>query len=261
MVNAFYAELANNLAPKTVKNTHATMHRALADAVRQGVVARNVSDYAELPRAERHEMTVWTADELRAFLRHAESHRLHPAFRLACSAGLRRSEVLGMRWRSVDLDKGTAIVRDTVVPLAGKAVLRTGETKNRRSRRAVALDPKTVAVLRAHRLKQKKERLAAGPLWQDLDLCFTSEDGRPVKPDTFTRTWKRLAKAAGVPPLTPHAAARHTWASLALSAGVPLVTVSKRLGHSSLSTTADIYGHLSEQHDREAAELVAEMFK
>lgn len=261
MVNSFYVELSKTLSPKTVRNTHGTLHKALDDALRQGVVARNVSDFAELPRAERHEMKTWTADELRLFLQYAEPHRFYPAFLLACSSGLRRSEVLGLRWRNTDLENGRATIVDTVVPIRGKAVLRTGETKSRRSRRVIALDPTTVAVLRAHRKAQAEERLAAGPLWTDLDLCFTNEIGEPMKPDTFTRTWKRLAIGAGVPALTPHPGARHSWATLALEGGVPIRIVQEQLGHSSIAITADVYQHVSEDLSREAVERVAEMFR
>ena len=244
-----------------MRNTHGTFHKALDDAVRQGVVPRNASDYAELPRAERHETTSWSASELRQFLRHVESHRLHAAFVLACSSGLRRSEVLGLRWQSVDLENGRAAIVDTVVPVNGEVVLRTGETKSRRSRRVIALDPATVAVLRAHRVRQKEERLAAGPLWTELDLCFTNEIGEPVKPDLFTRIWKRLAIEAGVPPLTPHPGARHSWATLALEAGVPIRIVQEQLGHSSIAITADVYQHVSEDLSREAVERVAELLR
>ena len=261
MVNSFYAELSKSLSPKTVRNTHGTLHKALDDALRQGVVARNVSDFAELPRAERHEMKTWTADELRRFLRRAEPHRFYPAFLLACSSGLRRSEVLGLRWRNTDLENGRATIVDTVVPIRGEAVLRTGETKSRRSRRVIPLDSTTVAVLRARRKAQAEERMAAGPLWTDLDLCFTNEVGEPVKPDTFSRTWKRLATEAGVPALTPHPGARHSWATLALEGGVPIRIVQEQLGHSSIAITADVYQHVSEDLSREAVERVAEMFR
>lgn len=261
MVNSFYAELSKTLNPKTVRNTHGTFHKALDDAVRHGVISRNVSDFAELPRAERPEMTTWSLDELKQFLHHTESHRLYPAFLLACSSGLRRSEVLGLRWRNVDLDNGRAAIVDTVVPVKGEAVLRTGETKSRRSRRVIPLDPTTVAVLRSHKTRQKVERLAAGSLWSDLDLCFVNEIGEPVKPDTFSRIWKRLAKEAGVSPLTPHPGARHSWATLALEDGIALRIVQEQPGHSSIAITADVYQHVSEDLSREAVERVAEMFR
>lgn len=246
-MNQFYAELSKTLSPKTVRNTHGTLHRALTDAVRKGVIPRNVSDYAELPRAEHLEMETWSADELRTFLQHARNHWFYPAFVLAVSTGLRRSEILGLRWQSLDLDNGRAAITDTLVPVKGEVVLRIGETKSRRSRRVIALDTATVAVLRAHQTRQKEERLAAGPLWVGTGLCFTNEIGEPVKPVTFTRTWKRLVIGAGVPALTPHPGARHSWATLALEGGVPIRIVQEQLGHSPIAITADVYQHVSER--------------
>jgi len=262
LISAAYRELSGQgLSPKSIRNSHGLLHKSLEDATRQGVIPRNPSDHVELPRPDRHEMQVWTSDQLRTFLRHAQSHRFYPAIVLACSTGLRRSELLGLRWRSLDLDNGKAAILDTLVPVKGEVVLRIGETKSRRSRRVIALDTTAVAVLRAHRKSQAEERIAAGPLWTDVDLVFCNEAGKPVKPDTFTRTWKRLATEAGVPPLTPHSGARHSWATLALEAGVPLKVVQEQLGHSSIAITADVYSHVSEDLSREAVERVAEMFR
>ena len=260
LVSNFYAELAGQgLAPKTIRNTHSTFHRALADAVRQGVVPRNVSDHVELPRIERPEMKTWTADELRRFLEHAKSQRLFAAFLLMCSTGARRSEILGSRWSSFDAEHARLSIVDTVVLVNHQPVLRLGETKSRRSRRVVALDERVVAVLRAHRSRQNEERLVASSGWHDLDLVFTDEMGGIVSPDWFTRTTKRLAVEAGVPPLTPHAT-RHTWATLALEAGIHPKVVQERLGHSSIAITMDLYSHVTEGMDRDAAETVAKLF-
>ena len=258
----FYRDLIQQgLAPKTVQNTHGVIHKALADAVGQGLLSRNVASRAELPRAQRPETETWTADELRRFLVQAESHRLYAAWMLACSTGMRRSEVLGVRWTNVDLDAGTLAVVDTVVMPVGRPILRLGETKSRRSRRLIALDARTVAVLRGHKKRQNKERLRAGEAWNDLDLVFCDELGVVVNPATFTRTTKRLAIEAAVPPLTPHSAARHTWATLALSSGVHPKVVQERLGHSSISITLDRYSHVVEGMDREAAEKVAALIQ
>lgn len=175
------------------------------------------------------------------------------------NTGMRRSELLGLRWLNVDFDQARIAVVDTLVLVNGKAVLRLGETKSRRSRRVIALDDRTVAVLRAHHARQLEDRLRASTAWTDLDLVFTDELGELVKPDTFTRLTKRLATEAGVPPLTPHPAARHTWASLALSQGVNAKVVQERLGHSSIAITLDRYSHLIEGMDRDAAEQIASL--
>jgi integrase len=145
--------------------------------------------------------------------------------------------------------------------VAGKPTLRIDETKSIGSRRAIALDAATVAVLASHRRRQIEERLAAGDVYTDRGLVFCNEIGEPVNPAWFTRTTKSLSRSAGVPPLTPHPAARHTWATLALEAGIPAKVVAERFGHSSVSTTLDRYSHVIEQMDREAAETVAAMIR
>lgn len=260
-LSAWYKELGESYAPKTVKNTHGVLHKALSDEVNQGVLARNPADHAELPRAENPEVVAWTADELSRFLAHAESHRLYAAWVLVCSTGMRRSEVLGVRWQNLDLEAGRLAAVDTVVPVRNKPTLRLGETKSRRSRRVIALDKTTVAVLREHRKRQSEERLRAGEAWENLDLVCTDELGGIFSPDTFTRTTKRLAEEAGVPILGPHDAARHTWATLALASGVHPKVVQERLGHSSIAITLDRYSHVIEGIDRDAAETVAALIR
>ena len=262
LVSGFYKGLtASGLASNTVKNTHAVLHKALGDAVRQGVLTRNPADHVELPRADLPETETWTADELSRFLHYAEHHRLYAVWVLMCSTGLRRSEVLGVRWQNVNLEAESLAVVDTLVPVNNKPVLRIGETKSRRSRRMIAVDASTVAVLREHKARQNAERLRAGEAWEDLDLVFCDELGGMVNPATFTRTTKRLAIEAGLPPLTPHSAARHTWATLALSSGVHPKVVQERLGHSSISITMDRYSHVTEGMDRDAAETVAALIR
>lgn len=262
MVAGFYRQLTiSGLAAKTVKNTHGVLHRALEDAVRAGIVARNVADHQELPRAERPDTVAWTAGELTTFLAHVAGHRLYAAWAVMCSTGMRRSEVLGLRWSNVDLEEGRVAVVDTVVVVNHRPVLRLEETKSRRSRRTVALDSGTVAILREHRAAQAADRLLAGPAWEDLGMVFSDQLGRVINPVWFTRITKSLAEAAGVLPLTPHPAARHTWATLALSSGIPAKVVQERLGHASVAITLDRYSHVIEGMDRDAAEKVAALFR
>ncbi|CAN5814533.1 tyrosine-type recombinase/integrase [soil metagenome] len=259
-ISAYWRDLGGSYAAKTIRNTQGTLHKALADAVVHGVLARNPADHVELPRSDSPEMETWNASELATFLSVAERHRLSAAWRLMCSTGMRRSEVLGLRWRNIDMDAGRLAVVDTVVPVRNKPVLRVGETKSRRSRRVVALDSRTVAVLREHRKLQNEERLRAGEAWENLDLAFTDEIGRIYDPNRFTRQTKELAVKAGVSPLTPHAA-RHTWATLALASGVHPKVVQERLGHSSIAITLDRYSHVIDGMDREAAETVAALIR
>jgi len=263
VIKAFYRDLtAAGYAPKSVRNTAGVLHKALADAVADGALSRNPADHLELPQSERPETKTWSAGELARFLSCVESHRLYAAFVVLCSTGMRRSELLGLRWRNIDLDAGTAAIVDTVVMEANRPKLRLGTTKSRRSRRVIAFDTATVTVLREHKARQNGERLRAGEAWEDLDLVFSTALGGVVSPNMFTRWTKKLAVEAGVRPLTPHPAGRHTWATLALSSGkIHPKVVQERLGHSSISITLDRYSHVVEGMDREAAEIVAAMIK
>jgi len=261
IADAYTELLDRGLSAKSVRNSHGVLRKALSDAMRRGLVPRNVADGVELPRATKPDVTTWTASEAHTFLDHIEVHRLYAAWFVAVSTGMRRSEVLGLRWPNVDLDAGRLSAVDTLVMVDNTPVLRIDETKTAGSRRLIALDRATVAVLGSHRLRQLEERLAAGDVYTDRGLVFCNEIGDPVNPDWFTRTTKTLSQAAGVPVLTPHKAARHTWATLALEAGIPAKVVAERLGHASVSTTLDRYSHVIEGMDRGAAETVAALIQ
>ena len=142
---------------------------------------------------------------------------------------LRRGEVLGLRWSDLDLHARTLKVEQTLVVVEGRAVFSTPKTDA--GRRTVALDPRTVETLRAHRAAQGRERLAAGSVWQDSGLVFTRADGRPLPPDWVYKRFSSLVMAAGLPVIWFHGL-RHTAATLLLGAGVDLKLASSRLGHS-----------------------------
>jgi integrase len=259
-ISACYSQLlASGLSAKTVRNSHGVFHKALKDALREGLVARNVADGVELPRRHRPDTPTWTAAQAHAFLSFVESHRLYAGWLLIITTGMRRSELLGLRWQHVNLDAGLVAVVDTLVEVNNKPVLRIDETKTSGSRRTIAVDPVTVDALKAHHTQQSAEKLRAGEVYQDRDMVFCNEVGDPVSPDWFTRTTKSLATEAGVPPLTPHAAGRHTMATLALESGVPAKVVAERLGHASITTTLDRYSHVTEGMDRDAASTVADL--
>ncbi len=254
-INCLYGELALRLAPKTIRNVHGVLHRALADAARWGLVTRNVADLADPPKASRPEIMTWTADGVRTFLDATSGDRLAAMWVVLASTGMRRSELLGLRWPFVDLEARRLAVIDTVVNVNNRAMLRIGETKTASSRRTVALDASTVTVLREHRTRQLEERLRAGTAWRDLDLVFSREDGTMLSPDWVTRRFQRTAEKLGLEPIGPHGL-RHTWATLALAAGVPAKVVSERLGHSNVGITLDRYSHVLPTMQEDAAEAV-----
>jgi integrase len=178
---------------------------------------------------------------------------------LALSTGARRGELCGLAWSSVDLERGTVSITDTLLDVGGK--LMDGKPKTARGRRVVALDALTVAALRAHSTAQKAEAMAFGREdYNERGLVFTREDGSPVHPAWLTRRWSQIVKASGTPLIRLHDA-RHTSASLALAAGIPIGVVSERLGHSKTSITLDVYGHVMPAQHRDAADkLAAAMF-
>jgi integrase len=244
------------LSARTVQAIHMTVRKALGDAARWGLVVRNVAALASPPKPRRADMRTWTAAELRAFLEHVQDERLAALWMLAASTGMRRGEMLGLRWVDVDLDRGRVAVRQTLV-IAGRQVV-ISEPKTSRSRRSIALDSRSVAALRSWRAAQAAERLAWGAGWTDSGLVFTREDGMPIHPEWLSDAFEWRIKTAGLPRIRLHDL-RHTHASLGLAAGVPIKVMSERLGHTSSSFTADAYQHVTPGLEEEAAATVARL--
>jgi integrase len=167
---------------------------------------------------------------------------------------MRRSELLGLYWRDVELRSGRLSIRQTVVSVNYGLHFSTPKTK--RSQRSIALDPRTSAIMRDHRARQNQKRLLVGPLWTDHDLVFCRDDGKPIHPDHLSKTFERLVARSGLPRIRLHDL-RHTWATLAPGSGVHPKVVSERLGHATISITLDIYSHVIPALQKETAEVVA----
>ena len=262
-LNAFYRALladgrrdGQGLAPKTVKNIHAIVHRALRDAVRWGYVARNVADAVHPPRGRSPEMRVWTPQQLRAFLAHVRTDRLYAAWLLVATTGMRRGELAGLRWVDVDLVAGRVSPRRPRVVV--NYAVEVSEPKTAKGRRVLALDAVTVAALREHQARQAEERAMVGAGWQDTGLVFTRPDGSLIHPDLISDWFERLARAASLPRIRLHDV-RHSYASAALAAGIPAKVISERLGHATIQVTLDTYSHVLPGLDAQAAETVARL--
>jgi len=186
------------LAPKTVRNVHVLIHRVLKDAVRWGYVVRNVADAADPPKVKPTELQVWSPGQLRAFLAHVQVDRQYAAWLLAATTGMRRGELLGLRWVDVDLDAARIAVRQPRV-VADYAV-HVSEPKTARSRRSIALDPVTVAALRQHQAHQAADRAAVGPAYEDSGLVFTLPDGSPIHPSGSPTGSDSMSAPPGCPP-------------------------------------------------------------
>jgi integrase len=237
------ARLAVGLSPTTVAHLHTVLHRAFGQAVRWGLLPRNVSDLVDAPRTVRHEMQTLDADQAKAFLAELASDRLHALFVLAITTGMRQGELFGLQWRSVDLVAGTIGVRASLSRATGTAVV--SETKTDRSRRQIALTPLAIKALTRHRVAQAKERLLVGGAWDDNDLVFCNEIGRPLHPSNVThRTFRPALLRAGCPQIRFHDL-RHTCATLLLGKGVHPKVVAEMLGHSQIAVTLDTYSHVT----------------
>ncbi|MCZ7529739.1 MAG: site-specific integrase [Acidimicrobiia bacterium] len=239
---------------RAVSGTCTIVRASLAQAVQWDRIGRNPADRATPPKAKRYEPSTWTPEQIRQFLDQAADHRLSAAWLLLATTGMRRSEVLGLRWSDVDLGEAGLHVRQSLV--AVEYEISFSEPKTEKSKRRVALDPHTIMALRSHRARQSEEKLAAGGAYTDDDPVFADEIGRPLHPESLSQTFKRQAKAAGLPTIRLHDL-RHSFATAALEAGVPLKVVSDRLGHSSISVTGDIYSHVSTGLGEDAAARVA----
>ena len=234
--------LAQGLAPATVRQLHAVLRRALGQATKWGTVARNVVTLVTPPRVKRHEITPLSAAQARTLLEAAQGNRFEALYVLALTTGMRLGELLGLRWQDVDLATGMLQVHHTLLRLRDGLQLR--EPKTARSRRRIALAPSAVDALRHHRSRQAAIRLQLGPEWEDHDLVFANEIGKPVEAGNLLRRsfWPLLDKA-GLPHIRFHDL-RHTAATLLLQQGVHPKVVSELLGHSSIGLTLDTYSHV-----------------
>ncbi len=241
--------------PATVRRIHATMRSAFASAKRSRYIAYNPAVDVELPRVTRPHVQPWEAHELGAFLDHCAADRLGPLYEVAAFTGLRRGELLGLRWDDIDVERCRLTVRRQIVQLGHATHIGPVKTASGQDR-VVDLDEATMGALLSHRLRQEQQREEWGAAWVDSPHVFTKEDGSPLHPETVTKRFRELADAAGLRPVRLHDL-RHGQASLMLAAGVPLAVVSKRLGHSSLAITSDTYSHLLEGVGRQAATAAA----
>lgn len=271
-LNSTYADLlregrcdgTGGLSARSVRYAHTIVRRALADAMKWGRLTRNVADAADPPAASaarrdaQEARNFWSAEELRKFFQQARPHRLYPAFYLAGNTGMRRGELLGLRWSDLDLDNpdGPRLsVMQTVVSPNRKIEFSTPKTGHGR---VVSLDPATVEVLKAHRVRQLEERFALGKGYSDLDLVFCGYDGQPIQPNNLTHSFHRLIRKSGLRRVRLHDL-RHTHASLALRANVHPKIVQTRLGHANIGITMDTYSHVMPGQDLDAARLVASL--
>jgi integrase len=227
----------------TVSHHHTCLHRALKMAVRWGIINRNPADAVTPPRPKHSEMHTMNEDELQAFLEAANKTPYYVPFYLALFTGMRRSELLALRWCDTDLLICQVHVTRALHQLHdGSLVFR--QPKTTKGRRMIALSPSLALVLKEHKEKQVLERVMLGTALKDDDLVFSRPEGKPLLPDTISHAWNKIVKRAGLNHFRLHDA-RHTHASLMLKQGAHPKIVQERLGHATISTTLDLYSHVA----------------
>lgn len=253
-----YSELLANgrsdgkggLSARTVRYAHMVLLGALRDGVSWGMVGRNVAELAEPPRSSSPEMTVWTEAEVEAFLSQAAKDPYEPVWSLLATTGMRRGEVLGLRWGDVDLERGEVHVRRALVRTDdGRAVI--SGTKTKRGTRMIVLFPAAVEALKEAKKRAAERALKSGTGWDpNAPVCATNR-GTMILPDNLRRKFRVLCEAAGVPVIRIHDL-RHTHATILLKRNVHPKVVQERLGHSSIAETMDRYTHLLPSIQRDA---------
>lgn len=239
------------LSPRTVRHCHAVLRVALGQALRWGLVSRNVAALVSPPRVEHTEVQPFNPEEARHFLGAVQGDRLEALYTVALACGLRQGEALGLLWDDVDLDAGSLRVCHALQRVDG--VLTLVEPKTARSRRNIALPALVVKALRAHRARQLQERLLAGQRWEDTGFVFTTTIGTPLDARNVQDGFKAVLARAKLRQQRFHDL-RHGAASLLLAQGVQPRGVMEILGHSQIGITLNLYSHVMPELLRDAAD-------
>ncbi|MFE7410227.1 tyrosine-type recombinase/integrase [Streptomyces laurentii] len=250
-VRRMVAQVTAASSAATAKEAHRVLRTALAAAQRDELIARNVASLVPPPQVTARQTRPWTAEQTVTFLAHARKGRdpLYAALVLSAALGLRRGEVLGLRWTDIDFAAGTLTTRSQLQRANGR--LYEDTTKNRKVR-TIPLPRLCVAPLRWQRLRQTAQREAAESGWADTQgYVFTTKSGRPIEPRNYTRTFTRLTAETGLPAIRLHDV-RHGTATLLAAADVPPRVIMAILGHSQIAVTMNVYTHVVDRSQREA---------
>ena len=247
------------LSPRTVGHVHRALHKALKVAVEWGVIQRNAAEVARPPKVHATELEILSVEQARTLIEQLKGRPLYPIVVLGLATGMRRGELLALRWCDVDLD-GRKLRVEQSLEQTKVGGLRFKAPKTKHGRRSISLAPSVVAELRTHWKQQQEERLGLGLGKAPGDaLVFPKWDGTPRIPTTTSTDWTRTLAQLELPPISLHAL-RHTHASQLVASGMDVLTISRRLGHSSPTITLGIYAHLFSNTDDRAADVIERAF-
>ena len=248
------------LSVKTILEHHRLISTVLEQAVKEGLVPFNVASRATLPKVEHKEVNYFQPEQVAA-IRDAleqEPMKWKMLVHLLLITGARRGEVLGLKWDKVDFEGNRIYICNSIL-YAPDIGIYESTPKTERSRRYITLPTETMQLLRQYRAWQAGERLRLGEYYQNQDFVFSQDNGKPMHPDSVTDYLKKFSKRHSLPHINAHAF-RHTMASMLYFNGVDSVSISKRLGHAQVSTTANIYAHVMEEADQRNADILSNIF-
>lgn len=258
-VQSFYARLLDEgLKASSIGVVHAVLHKALENAVRWNLVARNVASLVSLPRIVQHEVQVLTPEQARTLVDAAKGYRIETLIILALATGARRGELLALRWQDIDLERKVLYIRHTFTRLGGYGYVES-DPKTKSGRRSITLPDFAVDALKAHRLMVDKVRLKAGDRWIERGLVFPNRYGSFLNADVILRWFHIILKKAGLPDMRFHDL-RHSAATILLTMGVHPKVVQERLGHSDITMTMNIYSHVLPSVQQDVADKMNGVF-
>lgn len=240
------------LSPKTVKNIHGVLHKALQQAVAVGYIRFNPAEYCTLPRVVKKELAPLDEVQSKAFLQAVKGQRFETLFTITLFTGLREGEALGLTWDCVDFSKGTILVNKQLQREKKKGGAYIFAPLKNDKARTITPAPWVMQLLRTHRAKQAEWHLKVGPVWEDSGLVFTDETGHHLAIHTVYKDFKKVAAAIGRPDARFHDL-RHSYAVAAIRAGDDIKTVQGNFGHAIAAFTLDVYGHVTDQMKQASA--------
>lgn len=255
------ADAEKPLSNSTIHYYHHVISSVLSTAVEWQVIISNPAERVKPPKMERKETEYLDEDETAVLLSCLENETIlyKALFTLMLYTGLRRGEACGLTWSDIDFEQCTVNVNKSSLYLPEKGIF-TDDTKTEMSRRVIKMPTAAVDVLKEYKKKQHLDRIKCGDRWKNSKQLFTTEDGAPLHPDAVSKRFSKFLAKAELPHIKLHAL-RHTNATLMIANGTDIKTVSKRLGHASITTTGNIYAHAIKSADERAAEALDDIFK
>jgi len=258
-IQKLYNEMSRKgIGARTVEKTHSVIRGSLNTALKYGLIILNPANATDPPRSQKKEMSYLELEEIEKLIKvgRESNDRYYRIYYLAIITGMRQGELLALKWKKIDLEKGIIEVKQSLIRLPrGNLVIEKPKTKS--SVRSIKIGEGTIEVLKEQKEIIKEERKVS-KLWKENDLVFPSTVGTPIDPTKILKRFRNLLKKAGLPRIRFHDL-RHTSASLMLNNGVDILVASRRLGHSKPSVTLDVYGHMLVTAQNEAAEKLEKL--